>query len=103
MNRFSYLILALMIGTGTASILRSHQNHLLTNSNQALAQNADGAFRDGLYLGKLAAENGAEPRVAVGRWATVQDRSSFAAGYQHGYSQVLASRARLGSPAFRAE
>ena len=103
MNRFSYLILVIMIGTGAASILRSHQNHPLLNSNQAVAQDADGAFRDGLYLGRLAAESGAEPRIAVGRWATVEDRSSFTAGYQQGYSQALASRSGPSSQSLGAD
>jgi hypothetical protein len=49
---------------------------------------ADGAFRDGLYLGKLAAENGQSQSLAVGRWSTEQDRAMFTAGYRRGYSQI---------------
>jgi len=49
---------------------------------------SDGAFRDGLYLGKLAAENGQPERLAVGRWSTGQDRALFTAGYRRGYSQI---------------
>jgi len=103
MNRFVYLILVIVIGTGTASILRSHQNHLPPGLNQSVAQTIDGAFRDGLYLGRLAAESRAEPHVAVGRWATVEDRSSFTAGYHQGYSQALASRNALDSQPLGAE
>jgi hypothetical protein len=46
----------------------------------------DGAFRDGLYLGKLdrTAKNPMHP--AVGRWSTEKDRESFAAGYRQGYN-----------------
>ena len=88
MKTISLLALALTLGMGTASMLNT-DNH---NSNQAVVQNADAAFRDGLYLGRLAAEAGAEPHVARGRWATLGDRALFSAGYQEGYSGSLASR-----------
>ena len=74
-------------------MLRSdHQKHFPI-PNETVAEITNGAFRDGLYLGRLAAERGAEPHVAIGRWATPEDRSSFTAGYQRGYSEFLASRA----------
>jgi len=47
---------------------------------------ADGAFRDGLYLGKLAAEQGQPSSTAIGRWSTERDRSMFAEGYRRGYN-----------------
>jgi len=47
----------------------------------------DGAFRDGLYLGKLAAKNGEPARPAIGRWSTEHDRSMFTAGYRRGYNE----------------
>ncbi len=50
---------------------------------------AEGAFRDGLYLGKLAAENGGPPRLAIGRWSTDRDRAMFTAGYRGGYNASL--------------
>ena len=52
----------------------------------------DGAFRDGLYLGKLAAQAGQPLRPAIGRWSTEQDRASFRAGYFYGYSEPVATR-----------
>jgi hypothetical protein len=55
---------------------------------------SDGAFRDGLYLGKLAAENGEPRRLALGRWSTEQDRAMFAAGYRRGYSEIHESLTR---------
>jgi len=87
MKTISLFALALTLGMGTASVLNTN-NH---NSNQAV-QNADAAFRDGLYLGRLAAEAGSEPHVARGRWATLGDRAMFSAGYQEGYRGSLASR-----------
>jgi hypothetical protein len=87
MKTISLFALALTLGMGTASMLNTDNQ----NSNQPV-QNADGAFRDGLYLGKLAAQAGAEPHVARGRWANVGDRALFSAGYQEGYSGSLARR-----------
>ncbi|HEV2964098.1 MAG TPA: hypothetical protein VGP35_09425 [Terriglobales bacterium] len=74
------------LGTGSAFMLRTEP------SFNGSAQLTDGAFRDGLYLGRLAAQSGNQRHVAVGRWANLQDRSSFSAGYQQGYSEFLASR-----------
>jgi len=56
--------------------------------NAVEAQTAtDGAFRDGLYLGKLdrVARRTAAPPVA--RWSTDKDRVSFARGYRQGFNQ----------------
>jgi len=48
---------------------------------------ANGAFRDGFYLGRLAAEGGQPVRPSIGRWSTAQDRSMFSAGYRRGYDE----------------
>ena len=77
------------------SMLSGDRHHNSPNATGNVAQITDGAFRDGLYLGRLAAEGGSEPHVAIGRWATAEDRSSFTAGYHRGYSELLASRAEL--------
>jgi hypothetical protein len=77
------------------SMLYSDRHHNRPAANDNVAQITDGAFRDGLYLGRLAAESGNEPHVAVGRWASAEDRSSFTAGYHRGYSEFLGSRASL--------
>ncbi len=50
---------------------------------------ADGAFRDGFYLGKLAAVGGQPLRPALGRWSTKQDRAMFTTGYSRGYNETL--------------
>ena len=87
---------ASVIALSMVPMLYSGRNHNSSAANDDnVAQITDGAFRDGLYLGKLAADGGGEPHVAVGRWATAEDRSSFTAGYQRGYSELLASRAEL--------
>jgi hypothetical protein len=47
---------------------------------------ADGAFRDGLFVGQFSAANRLANRPPVGRWSTQQDRAMFLAGYQRGYT-----------------
>ena len=51
-------------------------------------QTSDAAFRDGLYQAKLAAARGDAPHVAIGRWGSDHDRTSFANGYLQGYRQA---------------
>jgi hypothetical protein len=48
--------------------------------------NSDGAYRDGLYLGKLDAEHNRTYHVARGRWATAKDRQEFVNGYNRSFS-----------------
>jgi hypothetical protein len=52
----------------------------------------DGAFRDGLYLGKLNAQDGDEQHIASGRWSTGKDRASFIDGYQRAYAESSIAR-----------
>ena len=70
---------------------RGIQNNPL-NADDNVSQITDGAYRDGLFLGKFAAERGDTPHIAVARWSTVADRASFTAGYQRGYKEVLSAR-----------
>jgi len=91
MKRLSLFASVIALGVGTAaSILPSRHNFASANLN--VAQTTDGAFRDGLYLGKLTAQQGVAPRVPSGRWSTDADRASFTAGYQQGYHEFLANR-----------
>jgi hypothetical protein len=87
--------LVIALGLVPMSMLSGYRHHNSPTANGNVAQITAGAFRDGLYLGRLAAEGGSEPHVAIGRWATAEDRSSFTAGYHRGYSELLASRAEL--------
>jgi hypothetical protein len=88
-------VIALSMVSMSMSMLYSDRHHNSPTTNDNVAQITNGAFRDGLYLGRLAAESGREPHVAAGRWSTEEDRSSFTAGYQRGYSEFPASRAAL--------
>jgi hypothetical protein len=48
---------------------------------------ADAAYRDGVYLGKLARTANSPMHPPIGRWSTEKDRASFAAGYRQGYNE----------------
>jgi hypothetical protein len=87
------LALGTALGMGTAPMLRSDYHNLFAGSSATAAQDNDGAFRDGFYLGRIAAQAGTAPYIAIGRWWTAEDRTSFTVGYQRGYNQVLASQA----------
>lgn len=64
----------------------SAQTHPLDRTGTIRA--TDGAYRDGLFLGRFDAEAGRNHRVCVGRWSSQPDRASFASGYEDGYAQA---------------
>jgi hypothetical protein len=103
MKTFSLFALMAALGMGTASLLRTDHQNQFPNPNRNVAQITDAAFRDGLYLGRLAAEHGAEPHLAIGRWSALEDRSSFTAGYQEGYTEYLGGRSASATRGHRAE
>lgn len=90
MNKLSAYALAAVVGLGTTAMLAPSNRAIQPDTNSQTSLDADGAFRDGLYLGKLAAASGQPMRVAVGRWSTPQDRATFTSGYERGYNQTLA-------------
>jgi len=90
MSKLSASALAIALALGTTATLANTKITINTNPGEQARLDSDGAFRDGLYLGKLAAESGQPLRLAVGRWSTEQDRSMFTSGYRRGYSESLA-------------
>src|SRR5258708_15241208 len=74
---------------------------LLTNDGRPARQEqsadarlaVDGAFRDGLYVGRLSAEGGRSLHPPIGRWSNERDRASFTAGYRRGDNDLLSSAA----------
>jgi hypothetical protein len=48
----------------------------------------EGAYRDGLYLGRLHRKQGLPSHPAVGRWSRQSDRQLFATGYSRGYTGI---------------
>ena len=92
MTRLSLFATVIALGMGTAMFHSSRYSNL-PSVNEDIRQNTDGAFRDGLFVGRLAAEDGVPPHVLTGRWATEADRASFKAGYVKGYEQAVSGRA----------
>jgi hypothetical protein len=87
----SFTYAAIVIGlSATATLAISPRAVKPGTAAEALFAN-DGAFRDGLYLGKLTAKGGQPLRPAIGRWSTDQDRAMFTAGYRRGYNESLTS------------
>jgi hypothetical protein len=91
---FHYTAIVICVGA-TATLAISPRTAKPSTTAEVLFAN-DGAFRDGLFLGKLAAKDGQPLRLAIGRWSTDQDRAMFRAGYRRGYNESLAS-ARVSS------
>jgi hypothetical protein len=86
MEKLFTLALVIAVSLGTTAVL-ANSGHSTRPAQTAAAHLAsDGAFRDGLYLGKLAAERGGGLRPPIGRWSGEQDRASFVAGYRRGYN-----------------
>ena len=86
MQRILAYVLAMgCVGT-SAAMLVSH-DMTLQNKAAAIELNNDAAYRDGLYLGRLAQAENRTMRPPVGRWATEKDRASFAAGFQQGFGE----------------
>jgi hypothetical protein len=93
MNRVSLFASLIALSLGTVSVFHVQRQPNFLSTNENVSHITDGAFRDGLYLGRLAAENGVAPHVVSGRWATGADRASFTSGYQKGYEDFLADQA----------
>ncbi|HVR24462.1 MAG TPA: hypothetical protein VMU26_14200 [Candidatus Polarisedimenticolia bacterium] len=89
MTRFlSYA--AIVICLGATAMLANSERTVNSKASVDAQLNADGAFRDGLYLGRLAAASTQRPRPEVGRWSADPDRGAFTAGYRRGDNEALA-------------
>lgn len=89
MKKYTLWALALIVCGGAAEMARVR---MASDAQQNVAgdqQTNSAAFRDGSYLGRLAAEQSDAPHVAIGRWATDADRDLFVTGYREAYSQSL--------------
>ena len=94
MKKISLYTLAIALSVGAAAIVRSALRAPSLNPGASAVEEASGPFRDGLYLGRLAAKSGDEPRITSARWARDEDRAAFREGYEHGFSQVRIEQAR---------
>ena len=93
MKKIGLYVLIIVLSVGSAAMVQSAMRTRSLNSDSSALMATNGAFRDGLYLGKLAARNGEEPRISTGRWVKDEDRSAFRDGYNRGFNQTLADRA----------
>jgi len=91
------IAIALCLGAAVAAIQNGRTSNGWQSSGIQTAHATSAPYRDGLYLGKLAAAGGGEPHISTGRWTTEADRASFKAGFQQGYDAGLVLRASKGS------
>jgi len=96
MDKLFTYTLAIAVCLGTTALLSGKGRAAQQRQSTDAALATDGAFRDGLYVGRLAAEAGRPLHAQVGRWSNERDRASFAAGYRRGYDDSLASAATRG-------
>jgi len=90
MKRFPSYAFAIVVCLGTTALLANSGRTIKPSEGSEARVAGDGAFRDGLYIGRFAAEHGQQSRPSIGRWSTDQDRSMFTAGYGRGYKEFLA-------------
>lgn len=86
MQRLLAYVLAMgCVGTSAMLVQRDVKPRQQQSADVQLTN--DAAFRDGLYLGRLAHAENRPMRPPIGRWSTEKDRNSFAAGYRQGFKE----------------
>ena len=99
MKKLSLFTIVIALCLGAAAMIQSGRGSDGWQSSSIQTVRATSApFRDGLYLGKLAAERGSESHISSGRWATEADRAAFTAGFQQGYHDGLVRLASEANP-----
>jgi hypothetical protein len=89
MQRLLTYVLAMgCVGTSAMLVQRDVTTRQKQSADVQLTN--DAAYRDGLYLGKLAHEAKRQMHPPIGRWSTEKDRASFTAGYRQGFGEELA-------------
>jgi hypothetical protein len=84
--------MVLVVFAATFAVVRSDAVTPSISTRQSASEATNAAFRDGLYLGKLAAGRGDSFHVSRGRWATDSDRNAYAVGYERGYNELMAQK-----------
>lgn len=83
--------LALIIVSGGAAIVNTQTDVAgIRNGQVTNGQVTAAAYRDGAYLGRLAAEHGDPAHVSIARWSTATNRELFSAGYETAYAEQTA-------------
>ena len=86
MHKRLLLLLAGVLSCAVTAELATVAAHEVRFAPRHSPLDADGAYRDGLFLGKLDAAAGKAPHLAVWRWNSDADRELFSAGYRRGYA-----------------
>jgi hypothetical protein len=86
MQRLLTYVLA-MGCVGTSAMLVQRDVTIRQKKSVDVRLTNDAAYRDGLYLGKLAHAANRRTHPPIGRWSTEKDRASFTAGYQQGFGE----------------
>ena len=86
MDKLFTFAMAIAVSLGTTAMLANSSRAPQQRADTQL--NSDAAFRDGLYIGRLAVERKQLPRPLIGRWSTEKDRAQFATGYRRGYNDA---------------
>ena len=88
MKRLSAYLLTI-VAAGAVTVIFAPVAH---HRPQVVAGNVnnqtDAAFRDGLFLARLDADNGRNPHLMSGRWSTDADRRLFVAAYLQAYREM---------------
>ncbi len=91
MEKILILALAITVSLGTTAMLANGGYATQPSQVANMKLSGDGAFRDGLFVGKFAAKHGRPQNPPIGRWSNERDRASFVDGYHRGYTAALAS------------
>lgn len=92
-RKISAYISLIVIPFGAATVkLAGKSSHAKPPNTVDAAQEVEAPFRDGLYLGRLDAQDARKKPPSVGRWSDPKDRASFLAGYKRGYDEVQARK-----------
>jgi hypothetical protein len=84
----AYVLAVGFAGTTSLVFQGVKTTHQTEGMNLEMAN--DGAYRDGLYLGRLSREARQPMHPPVGRWSTAKDRDSFEKGYREGFGDKSA-------------
>jgi hypothetical protein len=78
------LVSIVCVGFGLVASIQGRRG--LSDLNQA-----DAAFRDGVYQARMDVAGGRKAHLASGRWGTDQDRASFITGYERAFKAFTAA------------
>ncbi|HXZ31070.1 MAG TPA: hypothetical protein VEH30_02205 [Terriglobales bacterium] len=85
MKRIFVIVAGIAIFATASTMISGVQSSSRTSNAQRAT---DAAYRDGLFLGQLDANQGRAAHLSIGRWSSAADRESFTAGYKAGYDRI---------------